>query len=289
LGAFFPSLFIMTFQEKLNNIIKKNNSLVCVGLDSDLIRIPSFLKNKKHPQFEFNKAIIDATYDLVCAYKPNIAFYEAQGEEGIRQLKMTAGYLQKKFPKIPTILDAKRADIGNTNKGSVQFIFDYLGFDAVTLNPYLGKEALMPFLEREDNGCVILCRTSNPGAGEFQDLKIKGEALYKIIAKNVVKKWNKNNNCLLVVGATYPNEIKQVKKIVGDMTLLIPGVGVQGGDIKATVRAGLNSKKAGMIINSSRGIIFASSGRDFAQKAREETRKLKDEINRYRNLKLRLL
>jgi len=272
----------MTFQKKLDAIVKKNNSLVCVGLDSNFDKIPVFVKKRKNPQFEFNKSIIDATRDLVCAYKLNTAFYEALGLKGILQLEFTLTYLRKKYPEIPIILDAKRGDVGNTNEGYVKFIFDYLRADAVTLHPYLGKEALSPFLERKDKGCIILCRTSNRGAGEFQDLKVNGEPLYKIVAKKVVEEWNMNNNCLMVVGATYPKELQEVRKIAGDMTFLVPGIGAQGGDVEKTVKAGLNSKKAGMIINSSRGIIFASSGKNFDKRARKETKKLRDEINRYR-------
>ena len=272
----------MTFQKKLDAIVKKNNSLVCVGLDSNFDKIPVFVKKRKNPQFEFNKSIIDATRDLVCAYKLNTAFYEALGLKGILQLEFTLTYLRKKYPEIPIILDAKRGDVGNTNEGYVKFIFDYLRADAVTLHPYLGKEALSPFLERKDKGCIILCRTSNRGAGEFQDLKVNGEHLYKIVAKKVVEEWNMNNNCLMVVGATYPKELQEVRKIAGDMTFLVPGIGAQGGDVEKTVKAGLNSKKAGMIINSSRGIIFASSGKNFDKRARKETKKLRDEINRYR-------
>jgi orotidine-5'-phosphate decarboxylase len=272
-----------TFHQKLSTIVKKQNSLVCVGLDSDLRRLPLFIKNKTNPQFLFNKAIIDNTHDLVCAYKPNSAFYEALGDFGIKQLKMTCDYLLKNYPEIPIILDAKRADIGSTNQGYVEFIFDYLNADAVTLHPYLGQEAIQPFLDRKDKGSIILCRTSNPGAGEFQDLIVKNKSLYQIIAQKVTQKWNVNNNCMLVVGATYPKELKIVRKIAGDMTFLVPGIGSQGGDTKKTVEAGLNSKKMGMIINSSRGIIFASSNKDFAQRARDETIKLRDEINKYRN------
>jgi len=298
----------MIFQEKLDKIVKKNNSLVCMGLDSDVDKLPKHLKKKKYPQYEFNKAIIDVTADLVCGYKPNSAFYEARGEAGIKELKITCDYIKKTHPEVIIILDAKRADIGSTNEGYVKYAFDYLGVDAITLHPYLGSEAIKPFLEREDKGCIILCRTSNPGAGEFQDnyvipnsfrdLKMlkhmepkfqckqvqhdKLIPLYQYIANQVVKKWNNSNNCLLVVGATYPKELKEVRKIVGDMTLLVPGIGAQGGDVEATVKAGLNSKKAGMIINSARSIIFASKDKDFAEKAREETRNLKEKINTYR-------
>lgn len=272
----------MTFQQKLDKIVRKNNSLLCVGLDPVMEKLPKHLLGQNYPFFAFNKAIIDATHDLVCSYKPNSAFYEALGEQGIGELKKTCDYLRKKYPEIPIILDAKRADIGSTNEGYVTFIFDYLGIDAVTLHPYLGSEALKPFLDRKDRGSIILCRTSNPGAGEFQDLVCKNEPLYTIVAKTVIKKWNTNNNCFMVVGATYPKELATIRKLAGDMTFLVPGIGAQGGDIEKTVKAGLNSKKAGMIINSSRGIIFAGSGKDFAQKARNEAQKVYNTINNYR-------
>ncbi len=272
----------MKFQQKLDAICQKNNSLVCIGLDSDFEKLPEDLKSHQYPQFEFNKAIIDATHDLVCAYKPNSAFYEARGVDGIRELKMTYEYINEKYSDIITILDAKRADIGSTNKGYVGFVFDYLGSDAVTLHPYLGGEAIQPFLDRKDKGIIILCRTSNAGAGEFQDLLVNNVPLYRYVAKKVSSEWNANGNCLLVTGATYPEELAEVRKITGDMTFLVPGIGAQGGDVEKTLKAGLNSKNAGMIINSSRGIIFASIGVDFAKKARVETKKLRDEINNYR-------
>lgn len=272
----------MSIIQKLNAIIQKNNSLVCVGLDSDITKLPEIILKKKHQQFSFNKAIIDATHDLVIAYKPNSAFYESCGKEGIGELKLTCDYIHKHYPEITIILDAKRADIGSTNDGYVKFAFDYLNVDAITLHPYLGKEALLPFLNREDKGCIILCRTSNSGAGEFQDLVVGGIPLYQQIAQQVIQVWNMNSNCMLVVGATYPEELAEVRKITGDMTFLVPGIGAQGADMEKTMKAGLNSQKAGMIINSSRGIIFASSGKDFAKKAREETKKLKDQINTFR-------
>jgi len=273
----------MSFQEKLDTRIKANNSLLCVGLDSNWEKLPDVVRSHKYPQFVFNKAIIDATHDLVCAYKPNSAFYEYLGSEGVRQLKLTCDYLHEKYPDIPIILDAKRADIGNTNLGYVSYAFDYLRVDAITLHPYLGSVALQPFLDRKDKGCIILCRTSNKGAGEFQDLEVDGQPLYLRVATQVVNEWNENDNCLLVVGATYPEELAKVREIAGDMTLLVPGVGAQGGDVEKTVRAGLNSKGAGMIINSSRGIIFASSEEDFAARAREKARKLLGDINKFRS------
>ena len=255
----------MTFQEKLDKIVEKNKSLVCVGLDQN--------------QLSFNKTIIEATHDLVCSYKLNTAFYESIGHKGIKALKDTCDYLKEKYPEIPIIIDAKRADIGNTNKGYVQFVFTYLRADAVTVHPYLGEEAIRPFLNIKDKGVIILCRTSNSGAGEFQDLKIDGTPLYKIVAKNVSSKWNTNKNCMLVVGATYPQELKEVRSIVGDMTLLVPGIGAQGGDLEATLKAGLNSKKQGLIINSSRGIIFAKNPRVEAMKLRNEINKIIEKLS----------
>ena len=265
----------MNFQDKLDNIVKKNNSLVCVGLDSEIDKIPEKIRNGEHPQTTFNKGIIEATADLVCAYKLNTAFYEQRGKGGVEAEKMTCDYLREKYPEIPIIIDAKRGDIGNTSEAYTKYVFEYLRGDAVTLHPYLGCEANQPFLNFKDKGVFILCRTSNPGAGEFQDLEINGEKIWEIVAENVAKKWNKKNNCFLVAGATYPEELAQIRKIVGDMTLLVPGIGAQGGDVEKTVKAGLNSKKAGMIINSSRGIIFSAN-------PRAESQKLRDEINKYR-------
>lgn len=289
----------MTFQQKLNKLIQQNNSLLCIGLDSDFEKLPEHLKQNEHPQFTFNKAIIDTTHDLVSSYKINSAFYEARGAEGIQELKQTCDYINNK--NIPIILDAKRADIGNTNNGYISFAFDYLGVDAITLHPYLGREALKPFLEKKDKGCIILCRTSNSGAGELQDLKlvipsdegVEGpvcrqarshttKPLYEIVANKVANEWNQNNNCLLVVGATYPEEMKKIREITKDMTFLVPGIGAQGGNVEQTIKAGLNAQNAGLIIHSARGIIFASSKMDFAKKAREEAKKLKNEINKYR-------
>lgn len=267
---------------KLNAGMDAKNSLLCVGLDSEYEKLPAILKNEKYPQFTFNKEIIDATHEYVSAYKPNIAFYEARGERGMSELKMTMDYLRKRYSDIFTICDAKRADIGNTNKGYVTHIFDHLGFDAITLHPYLGSEALGPFLERKDKVSIILCRTSNKGAGEIQDMSVAGEPLYMHVARMVSEKWNTNKNCMLVVGATYPEEMKQIRSLVGDITFLVPGIGAQGGDVKKTVEAGLNSVKKGMIINSARGIIFASQKSDFAQRAGNEAKLLRDEINKYR-------
>ena len=267
--------------DNYNQRVEKANSLVCVGLDSEFAKLPERFKKLEHPQFEFNKWIIDQTAEFASCYKPNSAFYEARGDAGITELKMTMEYLQKNYADIFTILDAKRADIGNTNNGYVTAIFDWLGFDAVTLHPYLGNEALKPFLDRSDKGCIILCRTSNPGATELQDLNVvqatglPDKPLWQVVAEKVRDEWNYNHNCLLVVGATYPEEMKKIRGIMGNMCFLVPGIGAQGGDIKATVEAGLNEEKRGLIISSSRGIIFFDN-------PAQEAKKLRDEINEYR-------
>jgi orotidine-5'-phosphate decarboxylase len=260
----------MSIIDKYNSRVKKANSLVCVGLDSDITKLTESFASKAMPQFEFNKWIIDQTHEFVSAYKPNIAFYEARGDQGIRELKLTMEYLRQQHPDIFTICDCKRADIGNTNLGYVESLFDWFGFDAITLHPYLGKESLEPFLKRSDKGCIVLCRTSNPGAGDIQDLDSSGHPIWWHVAKKVSTEWNSSNNCMLVVGATYPEEMRTIRELVGDMTFLVPGVGAQGGDIKQVVEAGLNSNKKGLIINSSRGVIFAENPNLEAQKLRDE-------------------
>lgn len=261
--------------DKYNQRLEKINSLVCVGLDSEFEKLPERFLRMENPQFEFNKWVIDQTAEFAAAFKPNIAFYEARGEQGMKELKLTMEYLQKNYAGIFTICDAKRADIGNTNNGYVESLFDYYGFDATTLHPYLGKEALKPFLDRADKGCIILCRTSNQGAGELQDLESNGKKIWQIVAEKVSTEWNYNHNCMLVVGATYPKEMSIVRKIVGRTALLVPGVGAQGGDVESMVKAGINDQGRGIIANSSRGIIFAEN-------PREEAKKIRDEINKYR-------
>jgi orotidine-5'-phosphate decarboxylase len=273
----------MGFKEKLTASWEKSGSLLCVGLDPDLAKLPASMVGGNEPLFEFNKAIIDATADLACVFKPNSAMYEAYGASGIGQLQKTCNYLRKNYPEIPILLDFKRADIGNTNTYYAQFAFDYLGVDAITINPYMGKEANEAFLAYQDKGIVVLCRTSNPGAGELQDLEIDGKRLYRIVAEHVMNEWNKNNNCSLVIGSPYPEELAEIRQMLGDEVIfLIPGAGTQGGEIEKTVKAGINSKGAGVIINSSREILFASNGEDFAEAARKKATLLKDEINKYR-------
>ncbi|HEY5220989.1 MAG TPA: orotidine-5'-phosphate decarboxylase [Candidatus Paceibacterota bacterium] len=277
---------------------------VCVGLDSDYPKIPGIVREQQDQVIgasilAFNRAIIDATHDLVGAYKPNIAFYAAYGRKGLAALRDIIGYIHFAAPETPVILDAKRADIGNTNAGYVLEAFDYLDADAITVHPYLGAEALQPFLDREDKGVFILCRTSNPGAGEFQNMQVPMPPgryagkyhhvgphfpLYQPVAHRVATEWNKNSNCGLVVGATYPKELREVRALAGDIPILIPGIGAQGGDVEATIGAGMDSHGAGMIINSSRGIIFASSGADFADAARLATLELHTLINQYRKV-----
>lgn len=269
---------------------------VCVGLDADYSKIPQSLKDKwqgttpkDQPDndiskeatiYSFNQAIIDSTHDLVCAYKINSAFYEAEAQTWEAMLN-TFYYIQRTYPEIPVILDAKRADIGNTNEGYVKMAFETVKADAITVHPYLGKEALGPFLSHSDKGIIVLVRTSNPGSGELQGLEMEGKPLYLLVAENVAKNWNTAGNCAVVVGATYPEELKKVREIIGDMPILIPGVGAQGGDLELTVKNGINSQKQGIIITSSRSIIYASSGEDFAQAARVETEKLHNQITSF--------
>ena len=265
----------MSGVDKYNKRVENVNSLVCVGLDPDFEKLPEKFKSLKHPQFEFNKWIIQETHEYVAAYKPNMGSYEVRGKDGWGDLQITMDYLQDSYPDIFTISDAKRGDIGYTNGLYAKAIFDTLGFDAVTLHPYLGQEALKPFLDRTDKVSIILCRTSNPGAGELQDLEVAGKKLWEIVAEKVSKEWNYNNNCMLVVGATYPEELKKVREITGETTFLVPGFGTQGGSVKEVMESGLNFQKAGLIISSSKAIIFADN-------PGEEARSLRDEANKYR-------
>jgi len=267
----------MSFIEKLDSAVKKNNSLLCIGLDIDLKKMPASLLNKGDPIFDFNKAIIDATKDLVCAYKPNIAFYEMYGIYGIQALIKTIEYASD---DIPIILDAKRGDVGHTAAAYAKSIFEIYKADATTINPYLGYDSVEPFLEYKTKGIFVLCLTSNVGYKDFQVVG-KEEPLYKLVAKHV-KEWNVSGNCGVVVGATKPEELKEIRMIVGDMPILIPGIGAQGGDLSHSVRYGVNKKGERAIINASRSIIFASTGEDFAGSARVAARKLKEEINNYR-------
>lgn len=270
----------MNFREKLGKIVHKNNSLLSIGLDIDKEKIPNFLfKTSKIPYLDFNKNIINETKDLVCAYKINMAFYEVFGKQGLEILEKTLDFIPK---DIVIILDGKRNDIGNTAKKYAQSLFETYKADSITINPYLGFDGIKPFLEYKDRCSFILCRTSNPSAIDFQDLKLNNKPLYEHVAVKI-KKWNKNKNCGAVVGATYPVELKKIREILGEeIPILIPGIGKQGGDIKKTVINGTNKKGLHAIINSSRGIIYQSNNDDFAEKARQESTYLRDQINRFR-------
>jgi orotidine-5'-phosphate decarboxylase len=245
-------------------------SLVCVGLDPEIERIPSRFREEKMPLFAFNRWVIEQTHRYAAAYKPNMAFYEARGTQGLTELELTIEYLRSEHPDIFTICDAKRGDIGNTNRGYVASIFDAMGFDAVTLHPYLGREALAPFLERTDKVCIVLCRTSNAGAGEFQDLESGGKPFWEWVAARVSTEWNVAGNCMLVVGATYPEEMRRIRAIAPNISFLVPGVGAQGGDVAAVVSAGLGAHGMGLVIASSRGILFSDDPAAAALALRDE-------------------
>lgn len=243
--------------DKYNARVEAANSLLCVGLDSDVQKLPTRFLASEAPQWAFNRHIIDSTAEYAAAFKINMAFYESEGAEGWRQLDRTMAYLRERYPDILRICDAKRGDIGNTSAAYAHAIFDALDFDAVTLNPYLGRDALQPFLDYEDRACIILCRTSNPGSAELQNLRLGDRPLWQIVAEKVACEWNENGNCMLVASGRDPAEMAQIRAIAGELTLLVPGIGAQGGDAKAAIEAGLNREKGGLIINSSRGIIFA--------------------------------
>jgi len=252
-----------------------------VGLDPDLEKLPKSLKNVADPIYEFNRQIIDATHDLVCSYKPNIAFYESS--KSLESLQKTVKYIHESYPDTPVICDAKRGDIASTSMHYAQTLFDQFDFDAATVNPYLGFDSIEPFLNYKDKGTIILCRTSNSGAADFQDLLVNNEPIFVKVARSITQ-WDKQyGNCLMVVGATWPDQLRQVRQIAPHMDFLVPGVGSQGGDLEATVKAGVRTDKAGLIINASRSIIYAGTNEDFASKAREEAQKLRDQINNVRS------
>ena len=267
----------MNFTEKLSTATEKNNSLLCIGLDPDPELMPA-----RTDVFKFNKAIIDVTADLVCAYKLNLAFYEALGIEGLEAMQRTVKYIPD---NIPAIGDGKLGDIGNTAKAYAKAIFDVFGFDAATLNPYLGFDSIEPFIERWDRGVFILCRTSNPGAVDFQNLPLetgsKRLPLFEIVALRAAQ-WNKQGNIGLVVGATYLEELKLIRQNHPDMLLLIPGIGAQGGDLASAVGYGVDAYGRKALISSSRQIIYASREKDFAPAARQAASSLRERINRYR-------
>jgi orotidine-5'-phosphate decarboxylase len=270
----------MKFLQQLQAAWRRNDSLVCVGLDPELERFPAQLSGQDSAIFQFNRAIIDATADLVCAYKPQIAHYAAYAAED--QLARTIEYIHQHHPGIPVILDSKRGDVGNTAQRYAIEAFERYGADAVTVNPYLGTDSLQPFLSYQDRGVIVLCRTSNPGAGDLQDLPTGGRKLFEVVAQLAASRWNAHGNCALVVGATYPRELAQVRALVGDMPLLVPGVGAQGGDVQAVVTHGQTAAGDGLIVSSSRAILYAAGDASWVDAARSAARTLRDQINQHR-------
>ena len=270
----------MTFMQSLAEAWRRHDSLVCVGLDPEPAKFPPHLRDDPDAVFGFCRAIVDATADLACAFKPQIAHFAALGAEDA--LQRLVAHIHERHPGVPVILDAKRGDIGSTAQHYAREAFDRYGADAVTVNPYLGRDSVQPFLDRADKGVVILCRTSNPGARDLQDLDIGGRKLYQHVAETVAREWNGNGNCALVVGATYPEELADVRGRVRNLPLLVPGVGAQGGDVAAVVRNGCTANGEGLMVSSSRAILYAGAGEDFAEAARTAASALRDEINRYR-------
>ncbi|RJG03862.1 orotidine-5'-phosphate decarboxylase [Noviherbaspirillum sedimenti] len=270
------------FIDKLSAAWTANDSLLCVGLDPDMEKLPEQLQWEPNAVYTFCKEIIDATADLACAFKPQIAYFAALRAE--EQLEAICTYLHENYPHIPIVLDAKRGDIGNTAEQYAREAFERYRADAVTVNPYMGFDSVAPYLEWKERSAIILCRTSNPGGSDLQFLKVDGQPLYQHVARLVADKWNTNGQCGLVVGATFPHELEQVRQIVGDMPLLVPGIGAQGGDIPATVAAGRTAAGSGMMINSSRAILYAkpAAGENYAQAARRVAQETRDAINRAR-------
>ncbi|MEO6264726.1 MAG: orotidine-5'-phosphate decarboxylase [Luteimonas sp.] len=270
----------MSFMASLRSRWREANSLVCVGLDPDPSKFPARFANDPDAVFAFCRDIADATAQYACAFKPQIAYFSVRrGEDALERL---IAHIHATHPGIPVILDAKRADIGSTARHYAAEAFDRYEADAVTVNPYLGRDSLQPFLDRADKGVVILCRTSNPGAGDLQDLLVDGRPLYQHVAEKIAREWNGNGNCALVVGATWPEQLREVRTIVGDIPFLVPGVGAQGGAVDAVVTNAKIANGTGLIISSSRAILYASSADDFAEAAGDAAQALRDEINRYR-------
>lgn len=260
---------------------QQHHTLVCVGLDPEPAKFPAHLKGRADAVFEFCRAIVDATVDLACAFKPQIAHFAAlRAEDALERL---IAHVHERHPGVPVILDAKRGDIGSTAQHYVSEAFERYGADAVTLNPYLGRDSIQPFLDRADKGVILLCRTSNPGGADFQALDCGGMPLYLRVAETIARDWNGHGNCALVTGATWPEELGKVRALVGDMPLLVPGIGAQGGDVEAVLKHGRTADGTGLMISSSRAILYAGSGEDFAQAARAAALELRDTINRFRS------
>ncbi len=270
----------MRFIDELRQRWQQADTLVCVGLDPEPARFPARFADDADAVFAFCRDIVDATAEYACAFKPQIAHFAALGAE--HALTRLIAHIHAAHPGIPVILDSKRGDIGSTAQHYAAEAFDRYRADAVTVNPYLGRDSVQPFLDRADKGVIVLCRTSNPGAGDLQDLLVHGRPLYQQVAQKVAHEWNAHGNCALVVGATWPEQLREVRGIAGDLPFLVPGVGAQGGDVEAVVRNARTADGTGLIVSSSRAILYASSGDDFADAAREAARALRETINRYR-------
>jgi len=270
------------FTELLAGAWRKNDSLLCVGLDPDPAKFPAHLQGRPDAIFRFCAEIADATADLACAFKPQIAYFAARRAE--HQLEALIAHIHDRHPGIPVILDAKRGDIGSTAEQYAVEAFERFCADAVTVNPYMGRDSVEPWLAWADKGVILLCRTSNPGGSDLQFQKVSpGDTpLYEVVAHKVAAEWNSTGQCALVVGATFPAELARVRAIVGDMPLLVPGIGAQGGDIEATVKAGRTKAGTGLMINSSRAILYAGKGEDYAAAARKVAQDTRDAINRWR-------
>ncbi|WP_046657818.1 orotidine-5'-phosphate decarboxylase [Lysobacter capsici] len=270
----------MTFMQTLRDRWQQAGTLVCVGLDPEPAKFPARFAADADAVFAFNRDIVDATAQYACAFKPQIAHFAALGAEDA--LARLIAYVHTNHPGIPVILDSKRGDIGSTAQHYASEAFDRYAADAVTANPYLGRDSVQPFLDRADRGVVVLCRTSNPGAGDLQDLLVDGRPLYQHVAEKVAREWNGHGNCSLVVGATWPAQLREVRAIVGEVPFLVPGVGAQGGDVEAVVSNAKTADGTGLMVSSSRAILYASSGEDYADAAAAAAKSLRDQINRYR-------
>jgi orotidine-5'-phosphate decarboxylase len=274
----------MHFMTSLTANWADRNSLLCVGLDPDPAKFPPHLAQRPGAIYEFCKAIVDATADLACCFKPQIAYFAAHRAED--QLEALIGHIHSAHPDTPVILDAKRGDIGSTAEQYAIEAFERFRADAVTVNPYMGRDSAEPYLAYPDKGVILLCRTSNAGGSDLQFLDVGSgeprEKLYERVARLVAQDWNASGNCALVVGATFPAEIARVRQLTGEMPLLVPGIGAQGGDIEATVKAGKTASGGGLMINSSRAILYAGKGEDFAEQARRVALETRDAINRWR-------
>ena len=269
----------MSFHDRLRQVWRSKNSLVCVGIDPEVAKIPAHLQDEEEAFLAFGIGIVDATAPYVCAFKPQAAHFAAVGAED--QLAKLIAYIQRHYPEIPVILDAKRGDVGSTAALYTKEVFERFGADAVTVNPYLGYESISPYLDYTDRGVIVLCRTSNPSSDWIQAVPLNDEPLYLSVARKV-REWDKNNQCMLVTGATFPEELGRVRRVIGDLPLLVPGVGAQGGDVESVLKMGLDADGYGLCISSSRSIIYAGNGSDFATQAALAAKNLRDQINEAR-------